>query len=191
MKKILIALVLLFNFPIFASDNQSEKELYFSTSYKKTPEFCTTYISLDTSHKNNIRIFLSDGSSWKINPEILELLNEWKPADEIRIKSESKKQKTYLLKNLRTNQCIIAKIAQPRRSSTYHIIEAIDKNGYLLQTDKNTHWSIGYWGAFTTAYWEKKDRLVINKSYHSTWHDYLIINIDRKEHVWARLISFK
>ena len=170
------------------SEKASEKEpLDFSVAYRRIPEISTTLVSLNKESKS-ITILLSDGSSWYTDLDSYEILEEWQEGDDIRWKEQDN---AFLLKRARSSKAIVANIDYSNRPSNCYKIDEIDQNGYLIVTNSDDYWSVGYWGAFSTQYWKKGDPLLINKSNHRRCEDYELLNMKRGNRAWASLVKYK
>lgn len=183
----------------FSISNADENNSFrFSTPYRGTPDFATTFVSI-CQEDDTIILLLSDGSYWKVNADFLDVLETWQKGDEIRLKEyddddddeDENGDFTYLLKNIQSREALPAKLNLSITPSHCYVIEAIDRNGYLIVTQDGHQWAVGYFGSFTSCNWERGDRLIINKSTYSKAEDYCLINIDMEEDAWASLIDWK
>ena len=177
----------------------TDEKLDLELNYYDCPTISATFETVVIKGKSEGVIILSDGSQWVVknraDDEVFhEISTSWKRGDEVRIgwRTPEKYQGEYILKNVRNKgTCLVDLDAACQDRSKAYFIEQIDTNGYAIITQDGSEWAIGWLGAFTTGVWKKGDRLVINKSDHSNYADYLLINADKGGNVWASLITWK
>ncbi|MBF8263247.1 MAG: hypothetical protein HW387_912 [Parachlamydiales bacterium] len=174
----------------------SEKADINVRSYERSINL-TTFESVSLNPYSRIEITLSDNSRWIFydeNPDqiINEISSHWKPGDDIRIltNTEDDSRQKYILKNATKNLTYLVDLDPTCCIEIHaHYIQQIDRNGYSLVTQDGLVWAIGWLGSFTSCSWKRGDHLIINKSSFHHRDDYLIINAETGDDVWASLVG--
>lgn len=197
----LLCFVLCFPFFLLAGNcsKSAEEQLDFSIASHTQPAVAVAFQRVFLNPQSEPMVELSDGSLWHVrNKEAQEVVNDvsqmWHSGDEIRIDTRQPRefQGNFILKNVRNHTVFLADLSSKcSNPSNAYYIERLDDNGYALLTKDGMEWSIGWLGSFTSNRWRKGDRILINKSYFHSGEDYIIINTERKNHVWASLIQWK
>lgn len=137
-------------------------------------------------------ICLEDGSIWQTEPSDRILLQTWKIRDLLFIQQNSEwfSSYAYEMVNQITHekaQVTLLSPPLPKQKYTYHII-GIDKNkGQVLLTDQSS-WNVCFFSAPSLEEWNLHDTILVgvNSSYLFRG-DYILINVNRKEYLYANL----
>lgn len=181
------------------SKKKSIKELlcfFTKSSWQKKKNIYSVFFEFaDLNKDQTITVFLSDGTSWVVESSFSKDLEKWHEGDEIRWKKiyehcEEGTFSGFALKNLNSNSGVFAKLDNINLSKELLQLKKIDKNGYVLSLSNEDIFYCGWLASFTAHKWRKKDRVVINKSYHCEEDDYEIFNVERNDSVWVSKTSW-